>query len=76
MRGAGFRERVGIFVNSLGTVLFRLLFVRFLPCFFFFSFFSPSLGWLAALRVSNLPCPKREDGLRQGTGTSTLTVVD
>lgn len=47
MRGAGFRERVGIFVNSLGTVLFRLLFVRFLPCFFSFLFFSLLLaGWL------------------------------
>lgn len=48
MRGAGFRERVDSFVNSSVTILFRLLFVRFLPCFFSFLFFFLLLlaGWL------------------------------
>jgi len=39
MRGAGFKERVDVFVNSLVSALFRLLFLRFLPYFLFFFFF-------------------------------------
>lgn len=41
MRGAGFRERVDVFVNSLVTILFRLLFA-----FLFFLFLLLLADWL------------------------------